>query len=178
MLQDVVAGPAGPFVVFFLRVTDVSMATLRMLLIMRGHRFLAPLIGFFEILLWVTAIGIVVRHLDSPLHVVGYAAGFATGNYLGLLIEERLALGVATIRTVVRTGGAELALELRDAGFGVTETLGRGRDGTVEVLYSVLPRRRVGSCLSMIEERAPESFVVVDEPRTVRRGWLFPSKKK
>jgi uncharacterized protein YebE (UPF0316 family) len=178
MLQELVAGPAGPIVVFSLRATDVSMATIRMLMIVRGHRFLAPLIGFFEILLWVTAIGIVVQHLSSPPHVVGYAAGFATGNYLGLLIEERLALGVATVRTVVRQGGAELAGELRDAGFGVTETLGQGREGTVEVLYSVLPRKRVERCLSLIEARAPESFVVVDEPRTVRRGWLFPVRKK
>ena len=164
--------------VFSLRATDVSMATIRMLLIMRGHRFLAPLIGFFEILLWVTAIGIVVRYLDSPAHVIGYAAGFATGNFVGLMIEERLALGMATIRTVVKEGGGELAGSLRLAGFGVTETLGQGRDGTVEVLYSVLPRKRVQQCLAMIEKGAPESFVVVDEPRSVRRGWLFPSKKK
>jgi uncharacterized protein YebE (UPF0316 family) len=178
MLQELVAGPAGPVVVFLLRATDVSMATIRMLMIMRGHRYLAPLIGFIEILLWVTAIGIVVQHLQSLPHVVGYAAGFATGNFLGLLIEERLALGAATVRTVVRHGGAQLAVELREAGFGVTETLGRGRDGTVEVLYSVLPRRRVERCLAVIDERAPESFVVVDEPRTVRRGWLFPARKK
>lgn len=178
MLQELVAGPAGPLVVFSLRATDVTLATFRMRMIMRGHRFVAPLIGFFEILLWVTAIGIVVNYLDSPLHVIGYAAGFATGNFLGLIIEERLALGLATIRTVVRAGGAELATALRDAGFGVTEMPGRGRDGTVEVLYAVLPRRRIEECLRLVERGAPDSFVVVDEPRTVRRGWLFPAKKK
>ena len=78
----------------------------------------------------------------------------------------------------MREGGAELAADLREAGFGVTEMLGRGRDGTVEVLYSVLPRKRVGTCIGLIETHAPESFVVVDEPRTVRMCWLFPSKKK
>lgn len=178
MLQDLVAGPAGPLVVFSLRLTDVSMATFRMRMIMRGHRLIAPLIGFFEILLWVTAIGIVVNYLDSPLHVIGYAAGFATGNFLGLLIDERLALGLSTLQTVVRSGGAELAGDLREAGFGVTEVDGRGKDGVVEVLYSVLPRKRVEECLALINARDPDSFVVVDEPRTVRRGWLFPAKKK
>ena len=178
MLLELVAGPFGPLVVFCLRVTDVSLATLRMLLIMRNRRFFAPLIGFFEILIWVTAVGIVIQHLDSPLHVIGYAAGFATGNFVGLMIEERLALGLATIRTVVKEGGAELAGGLRDAGFGVTEMLGRGRDGTVEVLYSVLPRRQVGRALGLINAGAPESFVVVDEPRRVQRGLLFPAKKK
>ncbi len=102
MLSELVSGPYGPLVVFMLRVTDVSMATIRMLLIMRNRRFLAPFIGFFEVLIWVTAIGIVVQHLTSPLHVVGYAAGFATGNFVGLRLEESLALGFAPIRTVVR----------------------------------------------------------------------------
>ena len=178
MLQELVAGPAGPLVVYALRVTDVSMATVRMLLIMRNHRLLAPLIGFFEILIWVTAIGIVVQHLQSPFHIIGYAAGFATGNFVGLLLEERLALGLATIRTVVRADGADLALKLREAGFGVTEMLGRGRLGTVDVLYSVIPRRHVPRCLEIIDLGAPDSFVVVDEPRRVRRGWQFPAKKK
>lgn len=178
MLLELVAGPFGPLVVFMLRVSDVSLATLRMLLIMRNRRLLAPLIGFFEILIWVTAVGIVIQHLDSPLHIVGYAAGFATGNFVGLMFEERLALGLATIRTVVKEGGAELAADLRNDGFGVTEMLGRGRSGTVEVLYSVLPRRQVGRALARIDGTAPDSFVVVDEPRRVQRGWLFPAKKK
>lgn len=178
MLQELVAGPFGPLVIFLLRVTDVTMATTRMLLIMRNRRMLAPLIGFFEILIWVVAIGIVVQHLESPLHVVGYAAGFATGSFLGLTLEERMALGLASLRAVVRTGGAALAGELRDAGYGVTELLGRGREGNVEVLLTVLPRRQVRRCLAIIDAHAPDSFVVVDEPRRVSRGWLFPAKKK
>lgn len=178
MLQELVAGPLGPLVVFFLRVTDVSMATLRMLLIMRNRRFLAPLIGFFEVLVWVAAIGIVVQHLQSPLHVVGYAGGFAAGSFLGLYLEERLALGLATVRAVVRSGSAEVSTELREAGFGVTQTVGQGRDGAVEVMYSVLPRRQVPRALDLIERGAPDSFVVVDEPRRVRRGWLFTARKK
>ena len=178
MLLELVAGPAGPLVVFLLRVSDVSLATLRMLLIMRNRRFFAPFIGFIEILIWVTAVGLVMQHLDSPLHVIGYAAGFATGNFFGLLIEERLALGLATVRTVVGSGGSELAGSLREAGFGVTEMIGRGKDGAVEVLYSVVPRRRVARCLELIDAGAPKSFVVVDEPRRVQRGWLFPAKKK
>lgn len=178
MLQELVAGPLGPLVVFSLRVTDVSMATLRMLLTVRNRRVLAPVIGFFEVLIWVAAIGIVVQHLQSPLHVIGYAGGFATGSFVGLLIEERLALGLATIRTVIRSGGAELSMELRNAGFGVTELTGRGREGPVEVLYAVLPRRQVPRALSLIDRDAPNAFVIVDEPRQVRRGWLFQAKKK
>ena len=178
MLQELLGGPFGPLAIMALRATDVTMATTRMLLIVRGRRGIVPIIGFFEILIWVTAVGTVVQHLDSPLHVVGYASGFALGNYLGLLLEERMALGLATVRTMVKTGGPALAAELREQGFGVTEMEGRGKDGVVDVLYSVAPRRVVGRCVDLINARAPESFVVVDEPRAVHRGWQFPRRKK
>jgi uncharacterized protein YebE (UPF0316 family) len=178
MLQELLAGPLGPLVIFFLRVTDVSMATMRVLLIVRNAKLLVPLIGFFEVLLWVVAIGAVVQNLTSPLHLVAYAGGFATGNYVGLVIEERVALGLATIHTVVKSGGAELAEALRGAGFGVTETYGMGRTGPVDVLFSVIPRRHIGAAVRMIDASAPNAFVVVDEPRAVRRGWLFPARKK
>ena len=178
MLSELVAGPFGPIAVFLLRATDVTMATMRMLLIVRGRRVLAPAIGFVEILIWVTAIGIVVQHLSSPMHVIGYAAGFAFGNYLGLRLEERLAIGLATVRAVVRSGGAELADALRAAGMGVTEMIGQGREGPVEVLYSVIQRRDISRCLAIIEAGSEGSFVVVDEPRLVRRGWQFPQRKR
>jgi uncharacterized protein YebE (UPF0316 family) len=83
-----------------------------------------------------------------------------------------MALGLATVRTVVREGGSTVAAALRDEGLGVTEQTGRGREGPVDVLYSVLPRRRVAPALRLIDELAPESFVVVSEPRAVRRGWM------
>lgn len=178
MLPELLAGPLGPLVIFGLRLCDVTLATTRMLLIMRGQRVLAPFIGFFEVLIWIVAVGTVVQHLDSPFHMVGYAAGFAAGTFVGLLLEERMALGLATVRTVVRDGGPELAAALRDEGFGVTEMLGRGREGPVEVLYSVIPRRGVERALGIIDRGAPDSFVVVDEPRTVHRGWLFSKRRK
>ena len=178
MIQELLAGPLGPILIFLLRVADVSLGTMRMLLIVRGHRVLAPVLGFFETLLWVFAVGLVVQHLASPMHVVGYAGGFAAGNYVGLLLEERLALGIATIRAVIQSGGAELAATLRDAGFGVTERDGRGKSGKVDVLYSVVPRRRVAVCMGLIDQRAPEALIVVDEPRSVRRGWQFQLRRK
>lgn len=178
MFQELLAGPFGPLVIFCLRVTDVSMATMRVLLIVRNAKLVVPLIGFFEVLLWVFAVGAVVQNLSSPLHLIAYAGGFATGNFVGLALEERMALGLATIHTVVKSGGAELAEALREAGFGVTETYGMGRTGPVDVLFSVLPRRRIGAAVQMIDASAPEAFIVVDEPRAIRRGWLFPARKK
>jgi uncharacterized protein YebE (UPF0316 family) len=178
MVHDLIVSPFGPLFVFFLRITDVSMATMRMILIVRNNKLLVPIIGFFEVLIWVFAVGVVVQHLTSPLHLLGYAGGFATGNLVGLLIEERLALGVATVQTIVRQGGGTLAMLLRGAGFAVTEMDARGREGPVFHLYSAIPRRRVGSYLETLDAAAPDAFVIVEEPRAVRRGWMFPMRRK
>ncbi len=178
MIAELIAGPFGPLVIFGLRLVDVSMATVRVSLIVRNAKYVVPVLAFFEVLVWIFAVSGVVTNLDSPLLMVGYAAGFSAGSFLGLLIEERLALGLATVRTMVREGGAEVAMALREEGFGVTEMVGRGRDGEVEVLYSVTARRQVPRALRIIESLAPHSFVVVDEPRRVRRGWLFPRRDR
>lgn len=176
MITELLTGPYGPFVIFFLRITDVSMATVRTLLIVRNAKFIVPLIGFVEVSIWVFAVSAVVQNLSSPFHLIGYAGGFATGNFVGMLLEERMALGLATVRTMVKQGGAELATTLRDMGYAVTEQIGRGRDGEVEVLYSVIPRRQVAPYVRTVDHQAPESFVVVDEPRAVRRGFMFPRR--
>lgn len=176
MLLELLASPYGPLAIFCLRVVDVSLDTLRVLLLVRNARWLVPIIAFFQVSIWVIAISAVVQNLYSPLYLVGYAGGFATGNFVGMLLEERLALGLATVRTMVKRGGAQLATALRDDGFAVTEMDGRGRDGPVEVLYSVISRRKVAPYISVVEHVAPDSFLVVDEPRAVRRGFMSPGQ--
>lgn len=178
MVTELLAGPYGPILIFFLRITDVSMATVRTLLIVRNAKLIVPLIGFFEVGIWVFAVSAVVQNLTSPWHLIGYAGGFATGNFVGMIIEERLALGLATVRTMVKQGGSELSVTLRDLGFGVTEMPARGRDGEVEVLYSVIPRRQIAKYVRAVDDAAPDSFVVVDEPRAVRRGFMFPRRAR
>jgi uncharacterized protein YebE (UPF0316 family) len=174
MLLDLLSSPYGPLVIFCMRVTDVTLDTLRVLLMVRNAKVLVPIIGFVQVSIWVIAVTAVVQNLHSPLHVIGYSGGFATGNLVGMLIEERLALGLATMHTMVRQGGGQVATALRERGFAVTEMEGRGKDGPVEVLYSVISRRKVASYIGMVERVAPRSFVVVDEPRTVRGGSMFP----
>lgn len=172
------AGPWGPALIFCLRLVDVSLATVRMMLAIRGSRLAVPAIGFFEVLIWIFAVGSAIRNLNSAWHVLGYAAGFAAGNALGLWIEEKLAVGVATVRVVSIHGGVELAEALRQSGFGVTEFLGQGREGPVEFLYAVVRRRDVDRVLHEVERWDPDAFVSVEEPRRIRRGWLYPKRRK
>ncbi len=166
------AGPWGPLLIFGLRVFDVSLSTLRILLAVRGQRVIVPIIGFFEVLIWIFAVGNAIRHLDSAWHLLGYAGGFAAGNIVGMWIEEKLAIGLATVRVISRHSGVELADALRTFGFGATEFSGRGREGRVEVVHSVVQRRDIPRVFEEIDRWDPDAFVTIDEPRHIHRGWM------
>lgn len=171
-LEALFAGPWGPLVIFGLRIVDVSMSTVRIVLSVRGHKKIVPIIGFFEVMIWVLAVGNAIRFLDSGLHLLAYGAGFATGNMVGLWIEEQLAIGYATIRVVSTHVGVEMADALRNIGFGVTEFSGHGRDGRVEVVYTVCMRRDIERVIEEIERWDPQAFITVEEPRDIRWGWM------
>lgn len=172
------ASAFGPILIFALRIVDVSLATLRMLMVMRGKKLIAPLIGVFEVLVWIFAVGNAIRHLDSPLHLTGYALGFATGTLVGLWIEEKMAIGMATVRIMSQHGGVEIAEALRERGFGATEFAGHGREGRVEVVYAVLRRRDLPTVFKQVGIWDPEAFVTVEEPRAIHRGWMFSKRRK
>jgi uncharacterized protein YebE (UPF0316 family) len=176
-LEALFAGPWGPLAIFALRIVDVSLSTIRIVLAVRGHKFVVPFIGFFEVLIWVFAVGHAIRFLDSPLHLLGYAGGFATGSIVGLLIEERLAIGYASIRVVSRHAGVEMADALRSRGFGVTEFAGHGRDGRVEIMYTVCRRRDIPKVLEEVEIWDRQAFVTVEEPRAIRWGWMQTTQR-
>jgi uncharacterized protein YebE (UPF0316 family) len=178
IIEQLFGGAWGPLIIFGLRIVDVSLATLRMLLSVRGQRVLVPIIGFFEVLIWLFAAGNAIRFLDSPLHVLGYAGGFAAGTMVGLWVEEKLAFGLATIRIISSHGGVELADALRDDGFGVTEFAGEGREGRVEVVYTVARRNQIKAMMKLIDLWDPGAFVTVEEPRAIRRGWLMQKRRK
>jgi uncharacterized protein YebE (UPF0316 family) len=172
-LDSLFGGPAGPFVIFALRIFDVSLSTVRILLAVRGQKVIVPIIGFFEVLVWVFAVGNAIRHLDSPWHVLGYASGFATGTVVGLWIEEKLAIGIATMRIITQHIGAGLPNALRELGCGVTEFSATGREGPVEVVFTVVPRRKIPDVIAEVDRWDPDAFITIEEPREIRRGWMY-----
>ena len=177
-MEALLMSSVGPLLIFFMRIVDVSLATVRMLLIMRNARVWAPLIGFFEVLVWLLAAGTAIQHLDSPWHVLGYAGGFAAGNLVGLLLEERMAFGFASVQVFTSTQGPELAEALRTFGHGVTQIAGQGREGPVDLILSVVKRRDLPAVNALVNDLAPRSFVSVEEPTAIQKGWLFPKRRK
>lgn len=174
---ELLAGPWGPAIIFALRVVDVSMGTMRVLTIMRGARAVAAFISFFEILIWIVAAGAVIQNLASPLHAIGYAAGFATGTAVGMWIEGRLALGVCSVRVFSTHSQQELVETLREQGYGVTEQDGRGRVGPVAILHAVVRRRDVRDVTKTVEHYDPDAFVTVQNDAVVHRGWMMARRR-
>jgi uncharacterized protein YebE (UPF0316 family) len=169
-LSALFALPWGPFLIFALRICDVSLDTMRVLSAVRGSRFIAASLGFFQALIWIVAVGNAIKHLNSWYHILGYAAGFATGTLVGITIERVLAYGLSTVRIVSQHGGVEIAEALRERGYGVTEIPGFGRDGGVEIVHSVVQRQHLGEVMQIVDQWDPKAFVTVEEPRVLRGG--------
>ena len=144
------------------RVVDVSLGTVRMILLVSGSRWLAGAISFFEILVWILAVGGVVTNLRDPLVILAYAGGFATGVVAGSWLEERLALGYRTVHVWNANALVDIAAHLRQGGFRVTRLSGAGGSGQVEVCVAVIARRALPRLRAAIEEVAPRAFITVE----------------
>lgn len=173
-MLDIFLSPAawlGAFVIFSLRVCDMTLDTLRMLFVVRGRKAIAWVLGFFQSVIFVVAITTVLSNLDNLLNIAGYAAGFATGNVIGMWIEQRLAIGHVKVSIVSQGRGPALAEALRQAGFAVTEIPARGKDGMVSMLSVSVLRRDVARVEAIIHEHDAGSFVIAEDVRPLRHGF-------
>ncbi len=157
--------------IFGLRITDMSLDTLRMLFMMRGRKGLVWTIGLFQAAVYVLAITKVLSNLTNPLTVLGYAAGFASGNVIGMIIEERLAIGHINLQIISQRHGVALAKALRKAGYGVTETSARGKDGSVRVLSASILRKDLAHARQVVHETDEDAFMTSEDVRPIRRGF-------
>ncbi len=158
-----------PLLIFVLRIFDVSLDTMRIIFMTKGYRKLAPVIGFFEILIWIVAITRIMQNLNNWVTYIGYAAGFATGNYVGMLLDEKLAIGHEMIRVITKIEPTGLADRLRSAGFGVTSVRATGMQGDVGIHYIVVNRKNLKTAVKIIEEHSPSAFYTVENIHFVNR---------
>ena len=165
-----------PSLIFIARVIDVSMGTVRVIFVSRGLKYLAPIVGFFEILIWLLAIGQIMKNLSNPVCYVAYAGGFAMGNYVGIRIAEKLSLGVVLIRVVSKKDALPLVECLKSESYGVTSVDGHGTSGEVKVVFTIVPRRELRSVVDLIKKFNPRAFYSIEEVGFVEKG-VFPLKK-
>jgi uncharacterized protein YebE (UPF0316 family) len=177
-----------PLMIFFARIVDVSMGTVRTICLVRGFRFIAAALGFVEILIWIVAVSSVVTQVHHPLNMVAYAAGFATGNWVGITLERRIALGEQTVRLMSHDRGHSIAYALRLSGDQVIELVGRTRHGPATISFVTVPRREVNEVIRIAREVDPSVFISTEDVRgsslnAYRRvpektGWRTLFKKK
>ena len=167
----------GGLLIFSLRVIDVSIGTVRMLMIVRGRKLLSALMGFVEVLIFLLAISKVIREVNNVWNVLGYCGGFATGTIVGMTLEQRLALGFSVVRIISKTRWLEITQALRHESFGATQIIGEGRGGPVGIVYSMVRRKQVPAVVALCERLDPQAFITVEEASRVYRGYLAGAVK-
>ena len=165
-----------PCLIFIARVADVSMGTVRVIFVSRGFKYLAPLVGFFEILIWLLAIGQIMKNLSNPACYVAYAGGFAMGNFVGICIAEKLSLGLVMVRVVTQKQAQPLIENLRAKEYGVTTVEAEGRSGPVKVVFTIVQRREVQAVVDLIKKFNPHAFYSIENVGFVEKG-TFPLRR-
>ncbi len=164
-----------PVMIFCARICDVTMGTIRVIFISKGIRYLAPVIGFFEVIIWLLAIGQVMNNLTNAVSYIAYGAGFATGTYIGMYIEEKISLGLTSVRIITKEDPMELMQYLRSHNYGVTSVDGEGATGRVKMVFTIIRRQDLTHVVGIIKEFHPNAFYSVEEVKSVAEG-VFPAK--
>ncbi|MEA3327314.1 MAG: DUF5698 domain-containing protein [Chloroflexota bacterium] len=160
--------------IFAARLVNVALDTLRFMFTLRGKRSLSWILGFLGSIIYIVIIGSVLTNLGNVLNLIGYAAGFATGNVVGMAIEKRLAIGFTHFSIISRNHSTEIADALRDAGFGVTEIPARGRESSFMLVDCYVRRKQTDALEKMVLEIDPNAFITAEEV-TPRRSGIWRS---
>jgi uncharacterized protein YebE (UPF0316 family) len=165
-----------PALILVARVLDVSLGTVRVIFVSKGLKYLAPVVGFFEILIWLLAIGQIMANLRNPACYIAYAGGFAIGNYVGILIAEKLSLGVVLLRVITQKDAFELIQSLSSAEYGVTSVDGQGIQGSVKIIFTIVPRKEITKVIELVKKFNPKAFYTIEDIGFVEEG-IFPIRK-
>lgn len=147
-----------PLFIFLARITDVSLGTIRIVMVSRGFKYRAAFLGFFEVLIWVLVVTELLKNLDNWINYLAYAGGFAAGTFVGLFIEDKLKVGTIILRIITQNKFEELSEALKNAGFTITSLDAKGGYGPVKIIFTVLKRKKWNEIVSIIEANDPAAF--------------------
>ena len=172
-----------PLFIFLARIMDVSLDTVRIIFVNRNLKYYAMISGFFEVLIWLMVIRQIFQQLNNPLCFIAYAAGFASGNFVGILIENRISIGRVIIRIITRREADDLVDFLKSAGYGITVVDAEGTTGPVKVIFTIVERADIAHVVEKIKKHNPQAFYSLEDVRFVSeavtpyrrpssRGWI------
>ena len=159
-----------PILVFCAEVCVVTLCTVRTICVTRGRKGLAAALGFFEVSIWLFAIGQIMQNLTNVSCYLAFATGFSLGNFLGVIIEKKLALGTVVVQITTRKAAAPLVELLKAANFGVTMLDAQGATGPVQVVFTVIKRRQLGNVVAIIRSFDPKTFYAVNDLQSAAEG--------
>jgi uncharacterized protein YebE (UPF0316 family) len=165
-----------PILIFLARICDQSIGTLRLIFVSKGYKYIAPFLGFFEVIIWVMAISQIMQHLDNVYCYIAYGAGFATGNYVGMYLEEKISLGTVIIRIIPKKDTSDLVTYLRSNNYGLTMVDAEGSIGPVKIIFSIIKRKDVPHVVGIINQFNPNAFYTIEEVKSVNKG-IFNDKR-
>jgi uncharacterized protein YebE (UPF0316 family) len=165
-----------PLLVFVAELCVVTLSTVRIIFISRGRKVLASILGFFEVSIWLFAIGQIMQNLTNVGCYLAFAGGFTVGNFLGVLVEKKLAMGHVVVNIITKRNAGELAENLRQADYGVTTMDGCGSTGPVEIVFTIIKRRELDHVIGLIRDFDPHAFYSVNEVQDAAAG-VFPSAR-
>lgn len=166
-----------PLLIFAARITDQTIGTIRLIYAAKGFKYLAPLVGFFESLIWLTAISQIMKHLDNFYCYIAFASGFAMGNFFGIFLEQKISIGVVLVRVILQKYETALGENLKAAGYGYTLMDAVGREGSVKLIFSTIQRRDLKKYLKIVQDIKPNAFYTVEDIRQVK-GNVFEKTKR
>jgi len=167
-----------PFLIALARIIDVTINTIRMIFVARGYKTVAPILGFFEVVIWLIVIGQIMKNLDNFMSYIGYGVGFAAGNYIGIILVEKMTLGTVMMRIIVNINSEKLIRQLREGNYGVTIVDATGKDGPVKILFSTMKKKDLQEALRIINELNPHAFYTIEEVQQVNEGYFRTSGNK
>ncbi|WP_111710058.1 DUF2179 domain-containing protein [Lutibacter citreus] len=167
-----------PLLIFLARICDVSLDTIRVIMVSRGYRKYAPIVGFFQVLIWIITITRIMENLDNWLTYVAYAAGFGMGTYVGMRIEEKIAMGHELLRIITRSEVDDLVSILRQRGYAVTSVNGEGKDGAVGIVFLILKRKVMPEVIALVKKHNPKANYTIEDIRFVSESAYLPPLKR
>ncbi len=161
-----------PILIFFSRIVDQTIGTLRIIFVSKGFRHIGPILGFFEVIIWLLAVTQVLKHLTNPMAYIAYGAGFAMGNYIGIRVEEKISIGTALLRIIPKKDSDLLVAHLREEGFGVTTVAAEGASGPVKIIFTIMKRKSIPVAIRQINQYSPNAFYTIEDIKAVKDGYF------
>ena len=166
-----------PLLIFLARICDVSISTIRIIYMLGGRRYASTILGFFECFIWLMAIRQIFQHLDNWVCYVAYPAGFASGIFVGMLIEEKIAYGKVIMRIITRKDVLPFIQFLNQQNFRYTKVDAEGPDGHENLVFTVLQRERLDELLKKLKEILPTAFYTIEKVKAAAESGALPEEQ-